>query len=67
MLPVFVIKLRFQDPPNNILEEIVWYKEVEIAQMREKLPLEELQKKLTSAPPTRNFIAALVQVKQNQL
>jgi len=45
--------------PNNILEEIVWYKEVEVAQMREKLPLEELQKKLTSAPPTRNFIAAL--------
>jgi indole-3-glycerol phosphate synthase len=49
--------------PNNILEEIVWYKETEVEQMREKLPLRELQKKALSAPPTRDFVAALKQGK----
>lgn len=49
--------------PNNILEEIVWHKEVEVEQMREKQPLQELQKKALSAPPTRDFIAALKQGK----
>jgi indole-3-glycerol phosphate synthase len=47
--------------PQNILEEIVWHKEIEIEQMREKLPLRELQKQLLSAPPTRDFIGALRQ------
>jgi indole-3-glycerol phosphate synthase len=49
--------------PNNILEEIVWQKEIENAQMREKLPLHELQKKALSAPPIRDFVAALRQGK----
>ncbi|MBE9059102.1 indole-3-glycerol phosphate synthase TrpC [Sphaerospermopsis sp. LEGE 08334] len=49
--------------PNNILEEIVWYKETEVEQMREKLPLKELQKKALSSPPTRDFVAALRQGK----
>lgn len=49
--------------PNNILEEIVWNKELEIDQMREKLPLQELQKQALTAPPTRDFIAALRQGK----
>jgi indole-3-glycerol phosphate synthase len=49
--------------PANILEEIVWHKEVEVAQMREKVPLQELQKKITSAPPTRDFGTALRQGK----
>ncbi|HLP89296.1 MAG TPA: indole-3-glycerol phosphate synthase TrpC [Nostocaceae cyanobacterium] len=49
--------------PNNILEEIVWHKEVEIDQKREKLPLRELQKKALTAPPTRDFIGALRQGK----
>jgi indole-3-glycerol phosphate synthase len=49
--------------PNNILEEIVWQKEIEIEQMREKLPLRELQKNVFSAPPTRDFVAALRQSK----
>ncbi|MEA5552033.1 indole-3-glycerol phosphate synthase TrpC [Anabaena cylindrica UHCC 0172] len=49
--------------PNNILEEIVWQKEIEVEQMRERQPLAELQKKLVSAPPTRDFIAALRQGK----
>jgi indole-3-glycerol phosphate synthase len=49
--------------PNNILEEIVWHKEVEVEQMREKVPLRELQKQALSAPPTRDFVAALRQGK----
>ncbi|MEH1836777.1 MAG: indole-3-glycerol phosphate synthase TrpC [Nostoc sp.] len=49
--------------PNNILEEIVWHKEVEVDQMREKLPLQELQKQALTAPPTRDFVAALRQGK----
>ncbi|BAB76445.1 indole-3-glycerol phosphate synthase TrpC [Anabaena sp. FACHB-709] len=47
--------------PQHILEEIVWQKEVEVDQMREKLPLLELQKKARIAPPTRDFVAALKQ------
>ncbi|MTJ07538.1 indole-3-glycerol phosphate synthase TrpC [Anabaena sp. UHCC 0204] len=49
--------------PNNILEEIVWHKETEVEQMREKLPLRELQKKALTAPPIRDFVAALRQGK----
>jgi len=49
--------------PNNILEEIVWQKEIEVEQMREKLPLSELQRQALAAPPTRDFIAALRQGK----
>ncbi|MBN3923633.1 indole-3-glycerol phosphate synthase TrpC [Nostoc sp. NMS4] len=49
--------------PNNILEEIVWHKEVEVDQMRERLPLRELQDQALSAPPTRDFVAALRQGK----
>ncbi len=45
--------------PNNILEEIIWHKEVEVEQMRLKKPLLELQKQVKNAPPTRNFIQAL--------
>ncbi|MBD2246857.1 indole-3-glycerol phosphate synthase TrpC [Nostoc sp. FACHB-888] len=49
--------------PNHILEEIVWQKEVEYDQMREKLPLQELRKQVLAAPPTRDFVAALRQGK----
>ncbi|WP_373526918.1 indole-3-glycerol phosphate synthase TrpC [Nostoc sp.] len=49
--------------PNNILEEIVWHKEVEVDQMREKVPLRELQHQALWAPPTRDFVAALRQGK----
>jgi indole-3-glycerol phosphate synthase len=45
--------------PNNILEEIVWQKEIEDGQMRERLPLKELQQRVLTAPPTRDFVAAL--------
>jgi indole-3-glycerol phosphate synthase len=65
---IAVLTLRYQaavpdSEPNNILEEIVWYKEVEVEKMREKLPLRELQHQVLSAPPTRDFFAALRQGK----
>ncbi len=45
--------------PRHILEEIVWQKEVEVAQKRDRTPLADLHKKLPFAPPTRDFLAAL--------
>ncbi|MGH1397228.1 MAG: indole-3-glycerol phosphate synthase TrpC [Trichormus sp.] len=47
--------------PQHILEEIVWHKETEVEQMRERVPLRELQKQALTAPPTRDFVAALKQ------
>ena len=49
--------------PQNILEEIIWHKEVEVSQMREKLPLADLQRKVLTAPPPRDFLQALRQGK----
>jgi indole-3-glycerol phosphate synthase len=49
--------------PLNILEEIVWQKEREITQQREKTPLIELQKQIANLPPTRDFVGALKQGK----
>ncbi|MCC5616004.1 indole-3-glycerol phosphate synthase TrpC [Nostoc sp. CHAB 5836] len=65
---IAVSMLRYQaavpdSAPNNILEEIVWQKEVEVDQMRERLPLRELQHQALLAPPTRDFVAALRQGK----
>lgn len=45
--------------PCNILEEIVWHKDVEVSQMKQKTPLSTLNKLLGNAPPTRDFIGAL--------
>lgn len=45
--------------PCNILEEIVWHKDKEVSQMKEKKPLLLLKKLLSSAPPTRDFLGAL--------
>ncbi len=47
--------------PRHILEKIVWHKEVEVAQMRERLPLADLQRDVLNAPPARDFKAALSQ------
>lgn len=52
------------DKPLNILEEIVWHKEVEVAQWRNRLPLQELKQQITTAPPPRDFLAALRQSPQ---
>ncbi|KAI7742022.1 hypothetical protein M8C21_029282, partial [Ambrosia artemisiifolia] len=45
--------------PRNILEEIVWNKDTEVAQMKEKNPLFSLKKALENAPPARDFLGAL--------
>jgi indole-3-glycerol phosphate synthase len=49
--------------PRNILEKIVWKKEAEVAKLREKLSLRDLQREIFSAPPARNFVEALRQGK----
>jgi indole-3-glycerol phosphate synthase len=49
--------------PRHILEKIVWNKEVEVERMREAQPLAELNRQLVSAPPVRDFVAALRQGK----
>ena len=45
--------------PNNILEEIVWYKEVEVERMRDRLPLLKLKQQVKDAAPPKDFLAAL--------
>ncbi|MGV0025063.1 indole-3-glycerol phosphate synthase TrpC [Phormidesmis priestleyi] len=45
--------------PRHILEEIVWHKEVEVDQKRDRVPLVELQKKVLTTPAPRDFLAAL--------
>ncbi|XP_009777468.1 indole-3-glycerol phosphate synthase, chloroplastic-like [Nicotiana sylvestris] len=45
--------------PCNILEEIIWYKDKEVLQMKERTPLSALKKAISSAPPTRDFLGAL--------
>ncbi|KYC41754.1 indole-3-glycerol phosphate synthase [Scytonema hofmannii PCC 7110] len=45
--------------PRHILEEIVWYKRQEVAQMRQELPLVSLQQQLSTASIVRNFLTAL--------
>lgn len=55
-------EFRIQDDgntPRNILEEIVWYKDTEVSQMKERKPLVSLKKLLDNAPPTRDFVGAL--------
>ena len=61
---IAVQELRYQAKvpdaqPRNILEAIVWQKETEVAQKRDRLPLLDLQKQVQTLPPPRNFLAAL--------
>ncbi|MDJ1185398.1 indole-3-glycerol phosphate synthase TrpC [Roseofilum casamattae] len=49
--------------PQNILEEIVWYKETEVQAQREKLPLSKLKQRIDSVAPPKNFLQALRQGK----
>ncbi len=61
-----VAYLRYQvaDPdgsPRNILEKIVWHKETEVQQMRERVSLLELQRQVKSAAPAKDFVGALRQ------
>ncbi|NJL37896.1 MAG: hypothetical protein HC899_15015 [Leptolyngbyaceae cyanobacterium SM1_4_3] len=57
---VAVQSLRYQvavpdAAPRHILEEIVWHKEVEVDQMRERLPLVKLQQQVKAAPPPHDL------------
>lgn len=45
--------------PRNILEEIIWHKDAEVSQRKERRPLVTFKKALENAPPTRDFIGAL--------
>ncbi len=45
--------------PRHILEEIVWYKEQEVAQMRADLPLIDLEQQVKDAPLAKDFLLAL--------
>ncbi|HBW57836.1 MAG TPA: indole-3-glycerol phosphate synthase TrpC [Oscillatoriales bacterium UBA8482] len=61
---VEVLSLRYQvaipgAEPQNILEEIVWHKEKEITDLRERLPLEQLKQKVNTISAPRNFFEAL--------
>ena len=51
--------------PNNILEEIIWYKEVEVQRMRDRLPLLKLCQQVQEASPPLDFLAALRNGKTN--
>ncbi len=48
---------------KNILDEIIWHKETEVAQFREKLSLADLQRQALTASPPRDFVDALRQGK----
>ena len=51
--------------PNNILEEIVWYKEVEVTRMRDRLSLLQLRHQVQDSAPPKDFLAALRNGKTN--
>ncbi|MGC9527589.1 MAG: indole-3-glycerol phosphate synthase TrpC [Limnospira sp.] len=61
---VDVLNLRYQvampeAEPRHILEEIVWNKEKEITQMRDRLSLLELKNRVMNLPPCRDFWGSL--------
>lgn len=45
--------------PQHILEEIVWYKEEEVARMRARQPLIRLRQQITNLKSPLNFLSAL--------
>jgi indole-3-glycerol phosphate synthase len=45
--------------PEHILEEIVWYKEREVPQLRDKMPLDKLKKQVDLMAPPLDFLAAI--------
>ena len=45
--------------PQHILEEIVWHKEVEVAKMRDRLPLLHLRQQVATVEPAKDFLGAL--------
>jgi indole-3-glycerol phosphate synthase len=51
------------DRPEHILEEIVWFKEREVSLLREKKPLDTLQKQVVEMSAPLDFLGALKQGK----
>jgi len=47
------------EPPQNILEKIIWHKQREVAQMYANLPLAAVQAMAIAAPATRDFYGSL--------
>lgn len=47
--------------PRHILEEIVWHKQQEVAQMRADVPLVDLQNQVKDTPGAKDFLLALQQ------
>ena len=50
-----------ESEPRHILEKIVWAKEEELEQARQRVPLQELQQQVEQLPPARGFRRALQQ------
>lgn len=48
-----------ESEPRHILEKIVWEKDREITTARERMPLEQLKRKVAQLPPAKEFLAAL--------
>lgn len=65
-LDIFRYQVEMPDSePRHILEEIVWHKEKEVDQLRERVPLNQLLPKVKAAPPVRDFWQALQQGRTN--
>lgn len=45
--------------PRNILEKIIWDKDSEVGQLKERKPLAMVHRSLGNAPPARDFVGAL--------
>ncbi|CAD6219810.1 unnamed protein product [Miscanthus lutarioriparius] len=45
--------------PRNILEQIIWDKEVEVIQRKARTPLSDMKASAVLAPPPRDFLGAL--------
>jgi indole-3-glycerol phosphate synthase len=56
----FQLNIPKEDHAQNILEQIVWYKDGEIEKERESFPIKRLQKQLQVAPQIRDFRGVLV-------
>ena len=54
-----------ESEPRHILEKIVWAKEEELEQARQRVPLQELQQQVEQLPPTRGFRRALQQAPES--
>eukprot|EP00210_Caulerpa_lentillifera_P004795 g4577.t1 len=57
---VFEIQQEDAAKPRNILEEIIWYKNEEVEEMRTARPVTGLLKLIPKLPPTRDFKQALL-------